>query len=91
MSASVPSGPLVCISSPVMLLLLAHQNRRLSVSYCDQFLTWCPSCIGRPLTFSLNDISSRTTGANSKYFYMNVPHNALYQNSTNGAAPPKTK
>ena len=36
---------------------------------------------------SLKDISSWTTGPNSKWFHRIVPHNALYQNYTNGSAP----
>ena len=46
---------------------------------------------GRPLELQIRnlskDISSWTTGPNSKWFHRIVPHNTLYQNCTNGSAP----
>ena len=36
---------------------------------------------------SLNDIFSLTIGPNSKLFHRIVPHDAFYQNCTNGSAP----
>ena len=40
---------------------------------------------------SFNDIFFWATGPNSILFYMNVPHNALFQKCINGSAPPNRR